>query len=233
MYRISESSTDDTGNSHKDKFKDLDINGVIPSSTFVKSTSNSFYVYTIDKCPDPYNYNRCYTVNGKALKSGELPEWLDATYNDIDTATGLPGSITYKVKIEGYFKWESNSSWIHKKVGDEIINISTKDDVSIYYMSKLPIYTDDDITDPNMKNLFSISIVQDSITGNPSELKYAIVSTGYYRVNNSTSWKYLTSGSILMTSKINEVSKIYHLRKISDDSLQKLKTKIKPRWWTL
>ncbi len=230
LYRQSKGPEDDTGESHSG-WKNINENGVLITDD-LKDAETSYYIYKIGDIPTLYDHNRRYTLNGSVLPNGTLPNWLSTEVSDFDTTTGLPNKISYTSKAAGYFKWESNTSWLRKEAGQTLLDTAGKDDTTFYYMEYIPAYTEDDITDFNMKDLFTMAVIQDNSTGNPKEIQYTITTTGYYRVNNATDWRYILEGSNLTISKIGETNKIYHLRQTNDD-LSTLKTKIKPRWWML
>ena len=226
-YRFSSGSTDEIGGT--DKWILVADGNQIASA---KTSSDYYYLYMVESIPVVYTRNRCYTyMSGGSLITSETPPgWLNIEFSETnESGTTTPTTIKYKVGAAGYYKWDSSSTWIKKvssDIGGLLFESSGKDDSTLYYLSELPEYGVFDLSD-----LFEITPKVNSI-GNPTEVEYKVLSTGYYRFNNNTDWEYIISGTVLLNSKINESNRLYHLKE-TNDSLSGLEIVIKPRWWML
>ncbi len=222
-YRISAGIEDEQGNAGKWGSK-LNVDSILPS----KLASDSYYIYMIDELPVAYPTNRCATINN-GEPSTVYPAWLQVEEIAIEEIAieGTPEKMIYKVGSVGYYKWDSNTSWIKKtNIGETLFESDGKTDSIIYYMEEMPVY-DSFIHD----DLLELTIKEDSI-GNPVEVEYRVTRTGYYKFNNSTNWQYLMAGALLITPKTNESNIIYYLNELNED-LSNLEIYITPRWWML
>jgi len=226
-YRISSGTEDEVGGSESwGTVKEVD--DIISD----KLSSDYYYIYMIETIPTVYPINRCYTykLSGTDTTSENPPSWITVeAIGTMESGSSTPKTLKYKVGAAGYYKWDSNSTWIKKEtanINDVLFESTGKDDSTIYYLEVLPEYSAFDLS-----NLLSIIVKQDS-AGNPIEITYKVLETGYYRFNNSTDWNYILSGTTLLVSKINESNRIYHLKELND-SLDSLEINIKPRWWML
>lgn len=231
FYRVSSGVEDEVGGA--DTWGDIkNIDDLVPVSSITKTISDYYYIYMIDEIPTSYLTNRCYTyiVEGELETSETPPAWLIVEQvGTMEEGSSTPNIIKYKVGASGYYKWDSNTSWIKKEISDineVLFESSGKDDSTIYYISELPEYEEF----PH-SNLLSITINENS-SGNPIEVKYTVLTTGYYRFNNNTNWEYIQSGVTLFNSKVNESNRIYHLNDL-EENLDYLEINIKPRWWML
>lgn len=230
-YRISAGPDDDTPQS-RDSWTHLDANDTLADIMSSKTVNDAMYVYKLDALVDPFDYNRSYTINA-GTPSATPPDWLvvELTPSEL-TTEDTPETIKFKAGTDGYYKWDSNESWLYKHAGEELFEIGGKDDCTIYYLQSLPEYSESDFSVQSMFELFNIEIVQSPNPGNPKEIHFNVASTGYYRANNSTSWKYLNEGDTLLSAKVGDAIQLYHLSPTNSD-LSNLKTTIKPRWWKL
>lgn len=143
---------------------------------------------------------------------------------------GTPDRVSYKANVaNGYYRFDSNTTWQKYTKGSEIIQSGGKTDTVIYFLPTIP---EVEIEEPAFADYLTIEIIQDRVTSNPVEIKFLAKQAGYYRYNNYVDWKYYNVGEELFTSKINEDSIVYHL-KAENDNLTNLKIKVKPRWWVL
>ena len=197
-----------------------------------KTVDDAMYIYQLDTLPTQFTYNRSYTVNA-GTASSTPPEWLSQTVLPAGTSSDTtPETIKYSARLSGYFKWDSNESWVYYNAGDELFEIGGKDDCVIYYLASLPAYSASDFQKQSMFALFNITVNQSPNPGNPKEIDFKVAQTGYYRANNSTSWKYLTQGETLLTSKVGDAVYLYHLS-LTNADLSNLTITVKPRWWKL
>ena len=170
-----------------------------------------------------------HTIDNLVHTGEDLPTWLTAEFSveNIEVNADTPKTIVYKANAVGYFKWDSNTVWKLCAIGDVLFTSGGKDDSNIYYLASLPACDQPTGLTPT----FTITPIA-TASGNPTEVEYKVVTTGYYRFNNSINWEYLTAGTVLINSKINETNRIYYLKDLEAD-LRGLETGIKPRWWML
>lgn len=228
-YRVSSGSEDEVGGRNSWGTV-LSIDDEIPNVE--KLSSDYYYIYKINSIPVSYDTNRCYTYKlGENMVTSETPpEWLRVDeVGSMGDGTTTPKTLIYKVGKAGYYKWDSNTSWIKKEnanIGDILLESQGKDDSTIYYMSDIPQYGEFELSE-----LFDITVKKDGL-GNPNEIEYKVVESGYYRFNNSTNWMYKLVDDVLFTSKVNESNRIYHLKELEAD-LSGLIVEVIPRWWML
>lgn len=167
------------------------------------------------------------------VKNKWAPDFDDPIYGKSGTTyTGKIGAVTQVPTIEyyayqnGYFKWDNNSAWVKKLKNDMLLSTNYKDNTTFFYMSALPSYSSHDMSD-----LIQLVPVEDS-SGNPIEVKFVILTAGYYRVNSNVDWKYYEVGDTLYTATINATTVINYLDP-SDDTLDNITITITPRWWML
>lgn len=160
-----------------------------------------------------------------------LPEWVDAiiirgTLDDYsDTA------LEFYAIQNGLFKWDSNVDWISKNPNPTELLVAAiyKTDTTINYMNELPSY-DESAYD----NLYDLSDIEQSSTGNPEKVLVKAEQSGYYKIGSSTNYEYFTEDSILKELSINQDLEITYLDPQPVDSdLQDIVIKITPRWWSL
>lgn len=241
-YRVSADTEDDTPQSHMWSqsepygWKNQNANDYLTDLMSSKTVESAMYIYKVDEntISMQYDYNRSYTVDD-GDPSSTLPSWLIAENDPTVSADQVPDTIKYKANVSGYFKWDSNESWVYYNAGSELLIIGGKDDCIIYYTETLPLYTVDNFQNHDMFELFDVEVVQSPNPGNPKEVNFKIKNgkTGYYRANNGMSWKYLTEGETLLTSKIGDMVYLYHLKTPENQDLDGISISIKPRWWKL
>ena len=235
-YRISSTSEDGVGGAEAWGSAKLVAGNTIERLvtdpvTLPKTSKDYYYIYKIDEKPELYSRNRCYThtIDNLVHTGEDLPTWLTAEFSveNIEVNADTPKTIVYKANAVGYFKWDSNTVWKLCAIGDVLFTSGGKDDSNIYYLASLPACDQPTGLTPT----FTITPIA-TASGNPTEVEYKVVTTGYYRFNNSINWEYLTAGTVLINSKINETNRIYYLKDLEAD-LRDLETGIKPRWWML
>lgn len=240
-YRVSADTDDDTPQSHMWSqsepygWKNQNANDYLIELMENKTTESAMYIYKIDESTlsMQFDYNRSYTVDNND-PSSTPPSWLIAENDPVVAVDQVPDTIKYKTNASGYFKWNSNESWVYYETGTDLnLMIGGKDDCVIYYMETLPEYTVNNFQNHDMFDLFDIEVIQSPNPGNPKEVNFKINEAGYYRANNGMSWKYLTEGETLLTSKIGDAVYLYHLKAPENPDLDGISISIKPRWWKL
>lgn len=196
-------------------------NTVIDFNAHPKSSEDSFYISRIDSIPSQYTNDRCYTVND-GQPSSTPPAWITAIYTA--PSDELPdGQMQYKANAAGYYKWDTNTAWMTKLQGDDLLTSGAKDTTIIYYMASMPDYP--------TYNLCEVSHREDS-TGNPTEIIVTALADGYYRINYDSDWTYYEADDVIYEATVGEEVRVSYLEP-SNDSMSNLIIKITPRWWVL
>lgn len=233
-YRVSASSADDTP-AGAASWTLLSAGATLETVMSGKTTEDSMYIYKLDVIPEPMDYNRSYTVDDSPATKNP-PLWLSVELEPSDVATNeTPDKVIFKAGQAGYFKWDSNTTWVYHAVGEDLLEISGMSDCVLYYMASMPQYIDDYfIDDQTLFDLFDINIIESPTPhGDPKKIEFVVAVEGYYRANNSSSWVYLLEGETLVTAQINDSVRLYYLEPDENADLSNLKITIKPRWWKL
>lgn len=209
----------------------------------VMTVKDTYYVCIIDQQPVPYPpYDRCYVTydeDGLPVESDTPPDWLIVEIQDDPIEQEDQREMYYKAGAAGYFKWDTNSSWVYKNQNDALLNSKIQDDTVFYYMEHLPQYAN---TDYQLYDLIKLEpFPRESETpDNPNKVEITVrvsddpevSNDGYYRANANTDWKYYKEGDVIVTSKVGETNQIWHLEP-SEDTLDNMQIIIIPRWWML
>lgn len=170
------------------------------------------------------------------------PDLEDDVYkleNDQEIKIGsvaTESQIRYTASVEegkkAYYKWDSNSVWVSKENGQEILIASGISDTTFYYIESLPKY-DGTYEDFGPYDLFDIEIYED-YSGNPSSLTFRVKENveKYFRVNNNSDWINQKSGDVILTSKTMEPNTIRYLD-LKSDVTEDVVIKYIPNWWVL
>lgn len=204
-----------TGDNTYSDWKDVSAESNIAMS---KTLEDSFYICQIDSIPTEYDHDRAYN------DSATVPDYLDVSYyTDEDSGDE---KVKYCAKLEGYYKWDSNASWIKKDVGDLLLSTDYKDDTTFYHLTVLPAYIDYPFED-----YIKITPIEDT-GGNPTEVIITAKVGGYFRINSNSDWTWYSAGSTLFTATVGEQTKIYYLGESATQPTS-IQITITPRWWML
>lgn len=216
-YRFSYNDTE--GNEQYSDWVDLNAGDYINmSSKGNKKITESFYICKIDAIPTVYPEDRAFD------DSATPPNWLQVEYFD-DPDSG-ERKIRYLTNLKGYFKWDSNSTWLERDPNEELLITGIKENTTLYFMGVLPSYPDFELS-----SKLNITPVADS-TGNPTEIKISVKEAGYYRCNSNSNWVWYNVGDELIVATIGERVRVNYLDRLNDD-LSNLKISIIPHWWML
>lgn len=206
VYSYSGKNSDGTDATVSKNWVYLDVGATI---TVNLGHDINYYIYYIEQQPVKYPNDMSFN------DSADAPSWISVSYES--------SLIKYTAKQDGYYKWDSNETWVYMTSGTSIVSSSLKQDTTIYFMSSLAKYIDYD--------LYTTSIVTTS-TGNPSSVVIKAKEAGYYRYNTSSDWVYVEVGDTILSSKVSDSNTVYHL-KASSEEISGIVISIIPRWWML
>lgn len=203
--------------------------------------------YNTGDIPDKELFAWTYTENNvtKTLYTKTVwnPLLEDEVYNYENEVEIKIGNVATELQIrysavvpEGvekyYYKWDSNASWIAKTNGQELLVANGSADTTLYYMSELPEYGEEELGE-ELNNLIEIEVKQD-YNGNPNSLVFRVKKDQekYFRVNNNSDWIKSNSGDEILTSKAIEPNYIRYLNEKADITGDVTITYI-PNWWVL
>lgn len=156
------------------------------------------------------------------------PSWLTVELVKGTESDGSDDTIKYSTNQNGRYKWDSNTTWINKASGVEIVSGAKSDDTSVYFMAGTSV---NDLPQYSLTN-YTASITVDSSTGNPTVVTFKPKNAGYYMPGSETAWSYCDAGAEMIESKVSESTTIKRLQSKGED-LSGITIAIKPNWWKL
>ena len=163
------------------------------------------------------------------------PDWLkvhivrgsSADYSD----TVLEYKVLNPATDTNYYLWNENTAWIKwsKKENPTETDVITtelyKKDSSIFMLEELPVY--------DSNNYYTVEIVESS-SGNPESIDVKVKenSNGYFKVGNSSNYKYYNSLDLLDNVKIDQKLDMTYLDP-DNSSMVSIVISVIPKWWSL
>lgn len=168
--------------------------------------------------------------NEHEYPNNQPPEWLRVVIEPGKKEDYSDWVLKYYPNQTGLYKWDNNSVWLEKPASEteELVSSLGTDDTSVYYMLNIPTYPESG----TIYNQCRVSVVQNQLSGNPESITIYAKVAGYYRVKNSSSWKYYNIDDEICTSKITETTTVKYLTEI-ENSLDNVSISITPKWWRL
>lgn len=166
-----------------------------------------------------------------------LPAWVNMHINRGTEDDFSDTTVDFIAIQNGLFKWDANTDWVTKEAGEEDSKITSavfKSDTTISYLDSLPEYSDLDPSIYPYINLYDLSEIQQSETGNPEKVIVRPKQSGYYKVGSSNNYEYFKVNDIIKELSINQDLDITYLHPEQGGSeFNNIIIEIKPRWWSL
>ena len=166
-----------------------------------------------------------------------LPAWVNMHINRGTEEDFSDTTVDFIAIQNGLFKWDANIDWVTKEAGGEDSKITSavfKSDTTISYLDSLPEYSDLDPSIYPYINLYDLSEIQQSETGNPEKVIVRPKQSGYYKVGSSNNYEYFKVNDIIKELSINQDLDITYLHPEQGGSeFNNIIIEIKPRWWSL